>query len=601
MKWNTRKLALSGLALFSFAFSTSHLFAAEKAVLTARAQATTQVGFDVYLPLQHRDQLEQLLSQMHNASSSQYHKWLTPQEFHARFDMDDSSVSVIKQQLSNLGLTVTQPSSHRLHITGDAGTVERALGTTLKTGKFASGKQVVAATGSLTTPSALTQANAVVSGLSSMVRMRTHSFRSAKNTPDNRYGPTGAYWFTDLKQAYSFPSYKAYTGKGATIGILMAGDYNPPDMDLYFGHEKLATPKISTVNINGGAPPLTADAFETHLDIQQSGGMAPGASIILYNVPNLSDDNLLAALDQILSDNKADVVSMSFGAPEIFYTAAFNDGVDFTDNLRAYDDLFAQGNAQGITFVASTGDSGGLSAVPLACFDPTATSCGSAIASAQSPSTSPHVTAVGGTNLITTSTGSTTDLNSAYVRESAYADPLAFDIFFGTVATGSVWGSGGGDSILYKKPIYQYLVNTGNNTYRTTPDVSLHMGGCPNGVVSCSSDDSADAEAYDGQLVGVIGTSASAPDFAGLTALAVQRYGQRMGNENYYLYTLAGAQFLGLPLNVFHTGIPGDNGAFHTTTKGYNRVLGNGTLNGVNYLLSPFTPAAGIPQTPSNP
>jgi len=271
MKWNTRKLALSGLALFSFAFSTQHLFAAEKAVLTARAQATTQVGFDVYLPLQHRDQLEQLLSQMHDVSSSQYHKWLTPQQFHARFDMDASSVSAIKQQLSNLGLTVTQPSSHRLHIIGDAGTVERALGTTLKTGKFANGKQVVAATGSLTTPSALTQANAVVSGLSSMVRMRTHSFRSAKNTPDNRYGPTGAYWFTDLKQAYSFPSYKAYTGKGATIGILMAGDYNPPDMDLYFGHEKLATPKISTVNINGGAPPLTADAFETHLDIQQSG------------------------------------------------------------------------------------------------------------------------------------------------------------------------------------------------------------------------------------------------------------------------------------------------------------------------------------------
>ncbi|WP_263366806.1 hypothetical protein [Edaphobacter bradus] len=38
-----------------------------------------------------------------------------------------------------------------------------------------------------------------------------------------------------------------------------------------------------------------------------------------------------------------------------------------------------------------------------------------------------------------------------------------------------------------------------------------------------------------------------------------------------------------------------------TTKKGYNLVLGNGTVDGVNYLLAPNIPVAGIPQTPTNP
>jgi hypothetical protein len=129
------------------------------------------------------------------------------------------------------------------------------------------------------------------------------------------------------------------------------------------------------------------------------------------------------------------------------------------------------------------------------------------------------------------------------------------------------------------------------------------MGGCPVGAVTpCNPDDSYDYEVIGNEYVGVIGTSASAPDFAGLTALSIQRQGgQRLGNENYYIYTLALLQNAGLPIKVFKTDIPGFNGLYYTTPKGYNRVLGNGTLNGVDFLLAPFSPVAGTPQTPSNP
>jgi kumamolisin len=587
-------------ALLCAVVSTSPLMAVEKAELHGRAAATQTATFNIYLPVRDRAGLEKLLQDLQNPNSASYHKWLTPDEFDARFAADARSVEAIRQQLGAYGLKTERLTAHRLQVTGTARAVEQALATTLENGRYRSGRETVVATRPIVPLPALSEANAAVTGLSGMIRMRTNAHKTA--LPENRYSSTGGYWFDDLKQAYSYPSYQSLNGKGATIGILMDGDYNSADMDLYFGHEKLATPKFSEVLVNGGAPfDPNGDSFETELDMQQSGGMAPKANVILYNIPDLSDDSILAGLSQIVSDNKADVVNMSFGGAEIYWTAADNGGVDLTYLLREEDDLFAQGNAQGITFVASSGDLGALSAVPLSCFD-YGPNCGSFLAAAQFPATSPHVTGVGGTNLVTTYTGVAGDLNSKYVRESAFADPLDVDIFYGTSATGGYWGSGGGDSILFGRPAFQAATNTGNRKARTIPDLALHMGGCPlGGSTSCGADDSYDIEALAGGFVGVIGTSCSAPDFSGLTALNVQRLGTRLGNENYYIYSLAVAQAAGVGQAVFHQGIPGFNGLYYTTAKGYNRVLGNGTLDGVNFLLAPAMPVAGTPQTKSNP
>jgi kumamolisin len=593
----TMKLAALGTAILCLSTSSIRLHAAEKAILQARATATQQVAFDIYLPLQNRDQLEKDLAGLHDPSSATYQRWLTPAQFNARYAASSSQVNAIKAQLAAYGLEASTVTAHRLHVTGNASAVEQAFSTVLKNGVYANGKTTVVATQPLTKTGALAQTDAVVAGFSGFIRMRSHAHATA--LPQNRYSTTGGYFFDDLKQAYSYPSYQAYTGKGVTIGILMTGDFNPPDMDKYFTHEKLATPSFSTIQVDGGAPFDPNGSFETHLDLQQSGGMAPNAKVILYNIPDLSDAHIMDGLSQIITDNKADVVNMSFGAAELLYTADFNDGTDYTYLMKEENDLFAQGSAQGITFVASSGDSGALAAIPAACFNGVP-NCGNFLASVQFPASSPYVTGVGGTNLITTF--SSTNLDSKYVSEEAFADPLSDDIFYGTSATGGFWGSGGGDSILFKKPPFQLLTDTGNKTHRTVPDLALHMGGCPNGVIgTCNPDDSFDYEVIGNEYEGVIGTSASSPDFVGLTALAIQRFGTRVGNENYYIYNLALLQSAGLPLKVFRTGIPGNNGLYSTTPKGYNRVLGNGTVDGINFLLAPFTPPAGTPQTPSNP
>lgn len=594
------KLVLLALALLPFAAQSTTLRAAEKATILGHASSTQSVTFSVYLPLQNRANLEQLLTNLHDPDSPSYHKWLTPAEFDAQFALSPSVVQSIQQQLSTFGLTSTLLSLHHLQVTGPAAAAEKALGTVLHNAQYKSGKTTIVAVTPLNPASSLVSADAVITGFSGMIRMRSHTVQGA--TPQNRYSTAGPYWFDDLKQAYGYPSYQVYDGKGSTIGILMSGAYNSPDMDLYFGHEKLATPKFSEVDIDGGAPYDPNNSFETHLDMQQTGGMAPKAKIILYNIPDLSDASIIDGLLKILEDNKADVVNMSFGGPEIFYTTAYNGGTDFTYLIRAEDDLFAQGNAQGISFVAASGDSGALSAVPPACFDTDATpTCGSFIASAEFPASSPHVTGVGGTNLATTFSPKAGNLNSAYISEEAFPDPLSADIFYGTPATGAIFGSGGGDSIIFHKPLFQTLVKTGSPHFRTVPDLSLHMGGCPEGALSCSPDDSSDITVIGGEAFGAVGTSASAVDFTGLTALAVQRFGTRLGNENVLIYTLAAAQSLGLGLKVFRTDIPGFNGIFTTTPNGYNRVLGNGTLRGTEFLLAPLIPTAGVPQTPSNP
>jgi len=601
-------LALTGWAL-SFGLSSTFLANAQrKAKVVSPVSASEPVTFELYIPLANKAALEQLLVDQQTTSSPQYHQWLTPAQVQERFGPSAKTVSAISEELDRYGLTVKQISPQLLQVTGSGSLVAQALGSPLAHGVTPNGRSVVFTTSPVSLPSTTSSAGALVTGLSGTVRQHTYSKKTAA-VPANRYAPTGGYWFDDLKQAYSFPSYKQYSGKGVKIGILMSSDINPPDMAGYFNHENLAVPSITVEPVLGGAPfdPNSGGSLEVELDVQQSGGMAPNAKITVYNIPDLSDESIIAGLDQIVSDNKVDVVSMSFGGPELGYVASYNDGTDFTYLLKAEDEIIAKGSALGITFIASSGDLGALSIPSAACFSDTPPDpCGTFQASAEFPASSPHVTGVGGTNLVTTYDASNpNDLNSAYVSEEAYADSVSGDFEYGTTATNAYWGSGGGDSILFTKPFYQYFAQTGDGRTRSVPDVALHMGGCP-GIPAgftenCNPDDSYDIEAFAGYYYGVIGTSASAPDFAGLTALNIEKSHGRVGNENPYIYTLAALQSIGLIHNVFHWGIPGFNGLYSSGNQGYNRVLGNGTLYGKDFLLAPSIPSAGIPQTPTNP
>jgi len=593
-------LACTAVGILGSAALSGHALAFEKAQIGARAAAQTQIEFDIYLPLEHKADLLKLEEALQTPGSAQYHQWLKPAEFAARFAPSQATINKITRELSASGLAVTAVHSHSLHVTGSVGAVERAFATQLNTAHFSSGGSRLAATRPVILTPSLTESGAVIPGFSDTIRMKKPAMVRA-DVPDNRSSPTGGYWFTDLKQAYSFPSFKKVDGTGVTIGILMEDGQDLVDTQAYFEHEGLPAPSITEIDMFGAPkydPNNPFNSAEVQLDIQQSGGMAPGAKIIDYNIPDLNDDTILAGITTILEDNVADVVNMSFSGGEVFYSPAFNGGQDFTGILVVYDDLFAQGNVQGITFASSSGDFGSNPVPALACLEGGGPGCGGFVQTVGSPASSPHVVGVGGTNLVTTFVSGST--KSAYVSENADPDPVVGDPDFGTNATGAIWASGGGISIVYAKPTYQKLVTTGAKM-RTVPDVSLHMGGCPGVAVQpCGPNRSFDWVGIDNSFFGFVGTSASSPDFAGLMALKIQFLGSRLGNENFSIYAMSAAQAAG-GVQVFRQDIPGNNGAFVTKKTGYNLVIGNGTVFGAAYLGNANMALSGNPGTASNP
>ena len=584
-------------------------------VLAARAQklkpvspapSNQTVQFEVFLPLENSDQLDQLISNLNTSGSANYHQWLTAPQFRAQFGANQQNMTQVSKALAAFGLTATATHTNGLQFQGTVAAVQKAFGAQLWNAKTASGAQKIIATQALKLPPALAQAGAQVVAFSPVVWQHVHSGKLGAQ-PLNRFTPTGPYFFDDLKQAYDFPSVQKLNGKGSTIGIVMASDVLDSDLALYFGFEHVTPPKLVRVPIDGGAPfdVNNPASFEASLDVQQAGGMALGATIMLYNIPDLSNQSVFDAYQAIVETNAVDIVSNSFGGPEGVFTAAYNDGTDFTGILRTFDDLIRQGNAEGITFVASTGDNGGLELPSLSYFlgEPGATW----LPGIEWPASLPHVTAVGGTNLVTSSISGS--LQSSYVAENAFGDPLLpYDPFgVGNTVSGGYWGSGGGPSVVFTKPLYQFLVNTGSSM-RSVPDISLQMGGCPAIAAKCGSDftppfpESDVVTAFGGNFFGAIGTSVSVQDFAGLLALERQNLGTRLGNVNFLIYGLAALQNFFSPLPDYHQNIPGFNGLFSSSPGGgYNMVVGNGTPFGKNFILAPFVPAAGNPQTPSNP
>lgn len=562
----------------------------QNAVTGVPQSAARGIRVSVHLPLRNTAELDALVARQADQKSPDYHRFLSPEQFRTQFAPAAGDMNAAAASLRGLGFDV-HTTSQSIIADAPQATVERAFSVHLRsaqaTGRAAQtvSRSTLAADKAPTLPATLTNLGATVA-FSPYVR-HVHSKLISK-TPlksDNRYSTTGPYWFTDLKQAYGYPAYQTVNGTGRTIAIVIDSDVLDSDLALYFGHEHLAPPVVERRPVDGGPAPFdpnSGESAEASLDVQQSFGSAPGAHIMLYGIPELSDNDIYDAYSAIIEDNRADVVNSSFGLCELYYTKKYNGGEDFTSILQQFHDLFRQGNAQGITFVASSGDNGAYD-----CFNPAGTKL---VKGVENPADDPNVTGVGGTNLVTNHVDGS--LNSSYVRESAFEDPL--DPAQGAAPNES-WGSGGGISVVFDKPLYQYLVDTHAST-RTVPDVAMHMGGCPVGSKDpCNPDDSSDVTAIGGQLFLLIGTSASSPEFAGLLAVTEQSLGTRLGNANGYIYALSAVGGEA----VYRQHIPGNNG--YPATPGYNYVLGNGTPRAAVFAARPLGPRAGDPQTPTNP
>lgn len=603
----------------------------------ATVSASQQVEFDIILPLQHVHALGVLLAEQQDPTSSLYHQWLTPAQFGAQF----GAVPALKQQLANSlqasGFQTTV-QSRSIHVVGTAGNVGTLFNTVLTVGTTTTGKKRLVAKNGLSLPRVMSGAGAIVSAFSSrgvdaapLARQSSSGYArqssSGYGQPANQTVPTAGYFYNTIKQAYAYPSYETTVpvngqaqrldGTGATVAILMASDVLDSDVSALFNSQSFIANSGQSANpaifarrtVNGGAPFVANSpaSEEATLDAEQVLGGAPGSHLVLYNTPDLSDQSLVSGYTAIVNDNTADIVSLSFGQCESYYTAAYNNGQDQTALLNTFSELFEQGNAQGITFIAASGDASGLACLSPGYFSGSA---GTFVAGVSTPAADPNVTAVGGTNLVTAAAAGAA--GTGYLNENAWSDPeIAFDPYnLGVTATGGLWGAGGGVSSLYAKPSYQQLVGTGSSSYRTVPDIGMEMGGCPDiAQAPCNGGGAANNGAgntdrsslnvvVNGLWESVIGTSAAAPGMASAVALLVETQG-RQGNLNPYLYGLARSQAAG-GTAAFHQSLPGFNGVVANAAT-YNFTVGNGTPNVAAMIGLPNATPAGSPQSASNP
>ncbi len=303
-------------------------------------------------------------------------------------------------------------------------------------------------------------------------------------------------------------------GSGQTIAIVDA--YNQPDIasdlqnfDAAYGLP--APPSFVVVNQNGGSSLPAANqswGLEESLDVEWAHAMAPGAKILLVEANTASYSDLMAAVNYARNQPGVSVISLSWGSGE-FSSESYYDGYFTTP-----------AGHQGITFVASSGDSGTV----------------------EYPSTSPNVLAVGGTQLTVNSAGN-------YVSEVAWND------------------SGGGISTTETQPSYQRGVVTQTSAHRAVPDVSYDAS-------SASAYAIYDSYGYNGWLE-AYGTSAGAPQWAALVAIADQ--GRALSGQG---SLDGGSQTLPaiyrLPQSDFHDVTSGRNGTY-SAGPGYDLVTGRGS------------------------
>lgn len=597
----------------------------EAGATVSAASVGTPVNFEIFLPVRNPSDLERLLTAQQTPGSSTYHKWVTPAQYAAQFGPTPDAMAKAQAAATALGLQVSTTNARSFHVSGTVGQITAMFGTTFKSVHAADGSTRILAAGPLKLPSTLAAAGAEIISFNGLPNKRTFAKKvSAAPIAANRYGPVGPYWYNDLKQAYDYPSYNSFLpngqrldGTGVRVAVLMADLLYPGDVDAYFNHENFTAttgkpvPVVATHLINGGGTVGGPAAIEASLDVQQILGGAPGSSVTLVSLPNLSDANIADGYNYIVNSGQYDVVNSSFGGCEAVYGKAYNEGTDFTYLLRISDEIFKQGSAEGITFVASSGDNGGLECPSVDYFYKPYKS--RFVKSVSTPASSTYVTAVGGGNLVTASDGTR---NSAYVGENASGDPLIpYDVYgFGANVSGGYWGAGGGRSIVFAQPPYQVPINTGSKM-RTLPDIGMQVGGCPGGIsqTPCGPNRSAVITAYGVRygmgFYGLIGTSVSSPEFVGALALFIQKQGGRVGNINNYLYhygqaqTLAGGVNAPPALQFYHRNITGFDGAWadNYPSQNYNYLNGNGTPD-VRKLFG-FTSfeAAGVPQSSSNP
>lgn len=592
------------------------------------AQASQSISVTIALKLNDLTGAESMMQRLVTPGDAMYQKFLTPTQVEAQFGPNESDVARVIAELTASGLAVERTTSTTLTATGKPATFEQAFHTSLHqfvmpaTAKHPSFTFRAAKTAPVV-PASIASAVRGVIGLNTNPVFSPHLKFAPSNfggspvirIPGSTSGvdtESGALTVKDFAVLYDVnPLYaKGITGKGRTLGIVTLANFTPTDVFAYWSSLdlKVNANRLSIINIDGGpgAPSDASGSDETTLDVEQSGGIAPGAKIIVYQAPN-TDQGFLDAFARAVHDNKADSFSTSWGEWEFFDSTAGGNQVtdvfsrETVSSLQALHEVLVVAALQGQTAFAAAGDCGAYDV-----FDEVASNFSTPL-SVDNPASDSAIVAGGGTTLpgvqeFTLADGSTFSVNVPTERVWGwdYLTPLCVALGLDPLGNCGIFpgGGGGGVSVFFPLPLYQFGIfgtqssqpnqdlldsSTSPPTVdfalpahffgRNVPDVSFNAD--PDTGYSLfytSSRHGFEVETFFG------GTSFVSPQLNGVTALLSQNAGHRLGLLNVELYNLAR---LGLTQGrnaVINTISTGDNW-FYKARNGYSPAVGLGTID----------------------
>jgi len=554
-------------------------------------------------PAQQAD-LDNLIARQQQPGAPEYHKWLTPAQFGARFGAAPQDIGTLTAWLQSHGFEVrsVMNNASMIDFAGTSGLVREAFHTQLHYVGIRGGKYP-ALVQDPQIPAALAPVVAGIKGLNKIPAIAAHGQpRQASWDPATHrshvVNPTAAdlaspattdgegdYFVSpqDLYTIYNVnPVFKGgnlaatatvavieqsdmeFGTVNATTGVATGGDvavfrnmFGVPgtlNMHVYHGYGTV------TCNDPGDINP-GSDEFEASLDAEWANATAPSANLVFMSCDYTVDNGIWTSMTALIDNNLSDVMSMSYLSSEVYYTSSSD--YDFQDSL------FAQAATQGQSILICTGDGGSDVA------DQDSTGTATYGINVSPFSASPLVTAAGGTDFqdlydadeggppqstYWSSTNSVYDGDAiSYVPETTWNSTCASSILAayegdsgaGYCATGNYRdgpfsGGSGGISTHYAVPSWQTGISGYSNSMRSQPDIAgfaaKNLWG--HALVECDSNP-ADypCNSTDNTFGYGWGTSFVAPYMAGVFGLLVDATGERQGVLNPALYALAKAQY----------------------------------------------------------
>jgi len=506
--------------------------------------------------------LEQLIAAQRDPTAPEYHQWLTPEQFGERFGASRQDLDAIGAWLAGQGLRVTAVAASRrtVEFSGTAAQVERAFHAEIHNLQVA-GERHVANTVEAAIPQALAPVVAGVVSLHNFARRPLHRVIRAAS-PLVGYPPP-LQPATDLQggshslSPYDFAAIynlaplwnHNFDGAGQILGVPGRTNINQSDVASFRSQFGLPA-KAPQVIVNGTDPGIISSDEETEadLDVEWSGGVAKGASVVFVvsASTNASDGIDLSDL-YLVNNNLAGVMSISFGACEASLGTAGN---------AFYNSLWQQAAAQGISVLVAAGDNGsaGCDAPSAAQGSRNTTTPASHGLAVSGLASTPYNVAVGGTefNDATAATYWNTSNDAHLASAKGYIPEVVWNESGFTApgaAANGLWAGSGGVSRQYATPSWQTGTGVptvdpgGSGHHRYLPDVSVSGAGHDGYLI-----------VQEGGLYLVGGTSASVQAFAGIMGVINQYSGGRNGLPDTKLYPLAASA----PA-VFHDVATGNN------------------------------------------